>query len=309
MTGRARFGTALFVVSAMAVIAVQEAAVKLLTDHVSIWQLHVIRSVLVIGFALIAARIFAGLELRGLSNWRWPITRSVLFSSAFFLLYSGLPFLSLAQSAAVFFTGPLIITLFATLFLGERIGPRRIAALVLGFSGVLVTAQPWTETASLAILFPFAAAVCYAFGVMVTRGRCHMESALTLQVLHHGFFGVVSLVGLAAMLSLPVDPALQADWPFLLGGWSAFGLAVGALIVLNALTNFIGAFMLTHAYQRNEASLIAPLEYSYLAFAPLLDLAIWGTAPTLATLAGIVLVAGSGVFIAMREGSAPQRRA
>lgn len=289
----------------MAIIALQEATVKLLTEHVSIWQLHVIRSVLVITFAFATARFIAGFEARPIGNLKWALIRSACFSTAFFLLYSGLPFLSLAQSGAVFFTAPLFITLFAAVFLGETIGPRRIVALILGFSGVLVTAQPWNEALDLAILFPLFGALAYALGVMVTRGRCNHESALSLQIVHHSMFGLLSLIGLIAMVLLPVNDGLRADYPFLLGGLSTFGIAIGLLIILNALTNFIGAFMLTYAYQNNEASGIAPLEYSYLAVAPILDLLLWQTLPQWSTLAGMFLVASAGVFIAMRSGAAP----
>ena len=305
MTRPASLGIVAFVVAAMAIIAFQESTVKLLTDHVSIWQLHVIRSILVIGFAFTAARFISELEARPILNMRWALVRSGCFSTAFFLLYSGLPFLSLAQSGSVFFTAPLFITLFAALFLRETIGPRRIIALALGFSGVLVTAQPWNDTFNLAILFPLFGALAYALGVMVTRGRCNEESALSLQIVHHTIFGALSFIGLIAMLVLPVDGTLRAEYPFLLGGLSTFGLIVSILIVLNAATNFIGAFMLTYAYQNNEASGIAPLEYSYLAIAPILDFLIWQTLPGWSTLAGIILVASAGVFIAIRSGTTP----
>jgi len=294
-------GLVAFVVTAMAIIALQEAAVKLLTSHVSIWQLHVIRSILVIGFVFITGRLISRLEILPLQSIRWPLLRSLMFSAAFFLLYSGLPFLSLAQSGAVFFTGPLFITLFAALFLGERIGPRRIAALTLGFSGVLVTAQPWNEVFNWAVLFPLSGAVAYAFGVMVTRGKCAEESALSLQIVHHGLFGLLCLIGLIAMIALPINPDLRSELPFLLGGWTSFGLVVALLILWNAVGNFVGALMLTLAYQKNEASGIAPLEYSYLAIAPILDFALWRTLPTASTLIGIALVASSGIFIATRS--------
>lgn len=306
MTRPGSFGIVAFVVTAMAIISLQEAMVKLLTDDVSIWQLHVLRSILVVGFAVITARIFSALALRRIERPFWALARALFLSSAFFLLYSGLAFLSLAQSGAVFFTGPLFITLFAALFLGEKIGPRRIAALVLGFSGVLVTAQPWQDGLDLAVLFPLGAALCYAFGVMVTRGRCSQESAVSLQVVHHSIFGILSLVGLVIVSALPIGDEARAANPFLLGGWTGFGLVVGLLIVGNALANLVGALMLTHAYQTNESSGIAPLEYSYLAFAPLLDLAIWGEVPKVSTLVGIALVAGSGVFIAMRSAPPPE---
>ena len=305
----ANIGIVAFVVTAMAIIATQEASVKLLTEHVSIWQLHVIRSILVIGFAFAAGRFIAGLEVRRLESFKWALIRSLLFSTAFFLLYSGLPFLSLAQSGAVFFTAPLFITLFAALFLGESIGPRRVAALVLGFSGVLVTAQPWNETINAAILFPLCGALAYAGGVMVTRGRCNSESALSLQVAHHSIFGVISLIGLIAVLIVKPDTGPDGELAFLLGGWSSFGLVVALLIVANALTNFVGAFMLTYAYQNNEASGIAPLEYSYLAVAPILDMLIWGALPGWSTLIGIILVASSGVFIAIRSAEVEEAEA
>ena len=306
MTRFGSLGITAFVIAAMAIISLQEAMVKLLTDDVSIWQLHILRSILVVGFAVIAARFVSALALKRLERPFWALARALLLSSAFFLLYSGLSFLSLAQSGAVFFTGPLIITLFAALFLGEKIGPRRIAALILGFSGVLVTAQPWRDGLDPAILFPLGAAICYAFGVMVTRGKCSQESAISLQVVHHSVFGILSLAGFVFVAALPIGVEAREANPYLLGGWSAFGLIVGLLIIGNAVANLVGALMLTHAYQTNESSGIAPLEYSYLAFAPLLDMAIWGDAPELSTLIGIALVAGSGVFIAIRSAPPPE---
>jgi len=297
----ASFGIVAFVVTAMAIIATQEATVKLLTDQVSIWQLHVLRSILIIGFAFAAGHFIARLEVRRLESTKWAMIRSLFFSTAFFLLYSGLPFLSLAQSGAVFFTAPLFITLFAALVLGEAIGPRRIAALILGFSGVFVTAQPWNETINAAVLFPFCGALAYAGGVMVTRGRCNTESALSLQIAHHSLFGLLSLIGLTVVLIVKPDTGPEGELSFLLGGWRSFGLVVAMLIFANVLTNFVGAFMLTHAYQNNEASSIAPLEYSYLAVAPILDLLIWRALPTWSTLTGIILVTSSGIFIAIRS--------
>ena len=296
-------GVVLFVVTAMGIIAAQEAMVKLLTDDLSFWQLHILRSVLVVILAMTASRAIGALSIERLKRPGWAVLRSVFFSMAFFLLYSGLPFLSLAQSGAVFFTGPLWIALFSALFLGERIGPRRIAALALGFSGVLVTAQPWQEQIDLAILFPLVAAIAYALGVIVTRGKCGEESPLSLQIVHHSLLGILSCIGLAVVWALPIAEESRAAWPFMLSTWTGVGLMVGLLVIGNAIGNFAGALMLTIAYQRNEASGIAPLEYSYLAMAPLLDLAIWGKVPGAATLIGIALVAGAGVFIALREGS------
>jgi len=191
--------------------------------------------------------------------------------------------------------------LFAALFLGERIGPRRIAALTLGFSGVLVTAQPWNEVFNWAVLFPLSGAVAYAFGVMVTRGKCSDESALSLQIVHHSLFGLLSLIGLALVIVLPIEEGLRSKFPFLLNGWTSFGAVVALLILWNAIGNFVGALMLTLAYQKNEASGIAPLEYSYLAIAPILDFALWRTLPTASTLLGIALVASAGIFIAIRS--------
>ena len=299
-------GLIAFVVTAMTIIAAQEAAVKLLTGTLSIWQLHILRSVMIVAMALIAARTIPWLGLRRLQRPGWAILRSALFSVTFLLLYLGLSFLTLAQSGAAFFTGPLFITLFAALFLKERIGARRLAALVLGFSGVLVTSQPWNEALDPAILFPLAAAFCYGLGVMVTRARLADESAVALQIVHHTLFGVLSILGLAVVALLPLEASTRESFPFLLTTWTALSAGAWLLVIANAVGNFVGALMLTHAYQRHPSSEVAPLEYSYLAVAPMLDLAIWQRVPGIETLIGIALVAAAGVFIARREGAAPR---
>ena len=78
MNKPANLGIVAFVVTAMAIIATQEASVKLLTEHVSIWQLHVLRSILVIGFAFAAGRFIAGLEVRRLESFKWALILSLI---------------------------------------------------------------------------------------------------------------------------------------------------------------------------------------------------------------------------------------
>jgi drug/metabolite transporter (DMT)-like permease len=75
-----------------------------------------------------------------------------------------------------------------------------------------------------------------------------------------------------------------------------------------AVTHMIGAIILTRVYQTSDSSRIAPLEYSYLAIVPVLDLVIWRVAPSGTTILGMILIALAGAFVAWREGTPPRPR-
>jgi len=140
-----------------------------------------------------------------LVNPLWAALRSIFMAGAFIMFYLAMPFVSLSQAAAAFFTGPLFITLLSAVVIGERIGPRRIIALVLGFTGVLIIIQPWGERLELSLLLPIGAAMSYALAIVITRSRCVEDSAVALSLVQNVVF---AQIGLAALIILDVlDPS------------------------------------------------------------------------------------------------------
>lgn len=288
---------------AMAFFAVQDTMVKVISDSVSVWQLYLARAVVVLGLLTATMGFFRPMSGLKLVNPGWAAVRSVFMAGAFLCFYLSMPFVSLSQAAAAFFTGPLFITLFGAVINGEQVGPRRVAALILGFFGVLVIIEPWGARLEPMLLLPVGAAICYAMAIVITRARCLEDSAVALSTVQNVIFAQIALAGLILTDTLRPDAATVAGYPFLFAPWTPVELVVWALIAATAVTHIVGAITLTHVYQHAEASKVAPLEYSYLAIVPICDFFVWGTVPTVATLTGMVLIALAGAFVSWREGT------
>ncbi|MEO0994645.1 MAG: DMT family transporter [Pseudomonadota bacterium] len=287
---------------AMLGFTVQDVAVKLVAEDISIWQMQLVRSAAVLGLLALYAYVIGRRGELIPRRWRWPTIRAVVMAGAYLFFYASLPFLSLAQAASAFFVGPLLITLFATVLLGEPIGPRRLIAVGVGFLGVLVIVRPGTEGWSPISLMPVAAAACYALGMVLTRWRCRDEPGLALTFTHNIFYTALGAVGVLVLPLLPIAEETRSGAPFLFNGWLTLGLLPLTLLLLTAGTHMVGMLCSVAAYRDAEASRIAPFEYSYLVLMPLFDLAIWGIWPDAWTLLGMALIIAAGGFVAWREG-------
>ncbi len=295
--------TILLTIMAMAFFAMQDTMVKVISDTVSIWQLYLARAVIVLGLLTATMGFFRPMSGLKLVNPGWAALRSLFMAGAFLCFYLSMPFLSLSQAAAAFFTGPLFITLFGVIINRERVGPRRIVALILGFLGVLVIVEPWGERLEPMMLLPVGAAISYAMAIVITRARCLEDSAVALSTVQNVIFAQVALLGLILTDTLQPGAEAVAGYPFLLAPWTRADLIVWVMIAATAVTHIVGAITLTHVYQHAEASKVAPLEYSYLAIVPFFDWLVWGTVPTAAILIGMVLIAVAGGFVSWREGT------
>ena len=111
--------------------------------------------------------------------------------------YTALPHVDLSVAAAVYYTLPLFITLFAAVFIGERVGVRGWIAVFLGFCGVLLILRPRADDFNGYALLPLTSAVLYAFAMILTRTKCKNESPLVLS------FGLnVSMIGVGVVATL-----------------------------------------------------------------------------------------------------------
>ncbi|MFQ5566767.1 MAG: DMT family transporter [Paracoccaceae bacterium] len=300
------FGSVGLVLLAMFAFSTQDVVVKIIAGQVSLWQLLFIRSLLTLWLLVMVVAALGRLATLAPRAWFWPLLRAAFMCGAYLTFYASLPLLALSKAAAAFFTGPLIITLLAALLLGERIGPRRVLAIVAGFGGVVCIVRPGLEGWDPVALLPVLSAVCYAIGIVITRWRCQDEPNFALSLVHNLLYAGIGLMGMLALELGPVAAATRADWPFLTTSWMALGGLAGGLILFTAATHLVGVLCSVRAYQIDDASRVAPFEYSYLAIMPVYDVAIWGHWPEPLTLLGMALICGAGVFVAWREGRPPR---
>jgi len=292
----------LLVIGAMMAFSVQDLVVKLILAEMSVWQMQMLRSLAGMGLLALMAVLVGQRSSLLPSQWIWPFVRAVFMACAYVFFYVSLPFLSLSQASATFFIGPMLITVLAAVFLGERIGWRRIVAVFTGFCGVVIIVQPWEKEFSTVMLFPAAAAGCYALGVIITRWRCRADPAFSLSMMHNFFYALVGAEVVLILELIPVDPVAISEWPALLGGWMPMTLAATGYIFITAITHTIASTSAVKAYQLADAGKIAPLEYTYLAFAPIWDMVVFNNPPSPMVLGGMALISAGGVLVSWREG-------
>jgi drug/metabolite transporter (DMT)-like permease len=236
--------------------------------------------------ALIACALFmmpyAGLGVFRTHRLRHHALRSLsqAFSQTFLLIAFSL--MPLAGAIAINFSAPLFATLASALLLKEAVGATRWAALLVGFCGVLIVANPGTETFQIGALFALANAVLYGSVTVAVRGMTATESTETLTL-----YQLVLLTACFALL-LPL-------------GWITPAPIDAAWIVCNGVSNAVGQYWWTRALHLAPASAVSPFYYLSLIWASILGFAIWGEVPTLALVIGSGIVVASGLFLLWRE--------
>lgn len=208
--------------------------------------------------------------------------RSVLQFAATALFFLSLRHIGLAQATAIADVNPLLITLGAALFLGEKIGPRRLAAILVALVGALIIIRPGFSVFSLAALLPLACAFCYAGFALLTRAMGAGESLWT-SLLYAALFGTVITTGLLPLVWTPI--ALGDLWAF---------VGIGALGTL-------GQLCFIRAYSLAEATVIAPFGYTELVLAALWGFAFFHERPDAMTILGALVIAGAGLYVWQRE--------
>jgi drug/metabolite transporter (DMT)-like permease len=216
---------------------------------------------------------------------RWPLhlLRGVLSIAMLAAFAYALKRMPLTGAYALFFVAPLMITALSVPLLGETVGPRRWAAIAVGLCGVLVVLRPTGEGvmtwAGLAVL---ASAAGYAL------------SAITVRVLHRTDSAQSMVFWMTAMTA--VGAGLLA-WP----DWHALRIEDAWVIAGVGLTGFMGQVAITEAFRNGEASVVAPFEYSALAWGLGLDWLVWRTLPDGWTFVGAGIIVASGLYLIHRE--------
>lgn len=200
-------------------------------------------------------------------------------TSSFYLSLTEMP---LGDAAAIQFLAPVLVTAISGLFLGERVGPRRWAAVVCAFTGVLLIARPGGGAYGLWALLPLATAHLLAVYMILTRIIGSHDAAETTT------FYTTAVGAIALTLSLPYvwTPLTPVEW----------GLMVGM-----GLVGAIGHGSLVKAFRVAEASALAPFMYSQIVGAIVLGAIVFGDWPTIWTYLGATLIVGSGVYVWYRE--------
>jgi drug/metabolite transporter (DMT)-like permease len=214
--------------------------------------------------------------------WFGHLLRAVFSLGAIFTFFTGLRYLQLAEALSIAFAAPLFVTALSVPILGERVGPRRWAAVVVGFLGVLVMTRPGAEAFQPEALYILAAALCYALSMLVTRRLARSETTPAIML-----SGICVALAVSA-LALPF-------------GWRTPAGADFWLFVLLGVVGGIGMYFMTQAYRYAPAAVIAPFDYTALLWGTAIGWLVWQELPGTNVWFGAAIVIASGLYIVHRE--------
>lgn len=216
------------------------------------------------------------------------VLRSLLVLLATLSMFTAVSYMPLAEAVATSYVSPLILTGLSAVILHEHVGPRRWTAVAIGFVGVLVILRPGVGVTQWAALLPLSMALFYALYNVTTRAVADSAPPLT-SLFYTALVGAVTI---------------SAVVPFF---WTWPTPAAWGLLVLTGLFGGIGHFALIVAFERAEASMVAPFAYTELIWATLSGVLVFGDFPDAWTFVGAGIIAASGLYVWHRERHATPR--
>jgi drug/metabolite transporter (DMT)-like permease len=201
--------------------------------------------------------------------------------------FAALARIPLSEFTAIAFASPLFITALSAPVLGERVGPHRWTAVVIGFLGVLVMVKPDpVHLVGLGALLAVGQALGTAGAMLAIRQLGGTEPGATIV-----FYFTLAATCVGGVLT-----------PFV---WTQPDGELLVLLILTGLAGGLGQLLLTQAFKIAPAALIAPFEYVSLLWTGLLGYLIWQEMPTAATIVGGLIVIASGLYLLWRETRKP----
>ncbi|WP_332908320.1 DMT family transporter [Marivita geojedonensis] len=287
-------------------ISINDMLIKALSGGYPLHQIVFTRTAIGIFFSALMLHLEGGLSLLRTSRPGLHVLRGLTLVAANMTFFASLAVLPLGLTTALFFVGPLFITLFSFLFLGEKVGPLRLGAIVFGFLGVIVMQEPWGDGSVYGppwlFALPMIAASLYAAMAVMTRALGVKSTAAALTIYNQLMFLAVSSLFFLIVGDGKADPGPDApSLHFLLRAWVWPGNQDWPLFILTGICNGIIAYCVTAAYRMAPSASIAPFEYIGLPLAIFWGWLFFAEWPTPAIWAGCAMILGAGLFVFLRE--------
>jgi drug/metabolite transporter (DMT)-like permease len=251
-------------------------------------QVTFLRGAASLPFLLGATALFGRWALLVPRRWTLHLLRGALGVVTLWFFVKSVSLLSLADAYAIFMSAPLLITALSVPLLGEHVGWRRWVAVFVGLAGVLVVLKPsGAGLVTLGGVAALTAAVGYALSVLTIRLLSRTDTGPATV-----FWSLALVAVMSGLLSI--------------AGWVPLRLEHTPWIAALGLTGASGQYFITEAFRRAPPPVIAPLEYTALAWGMLFDLVLWSTVPGARMLTGATIIVASGLYVIHRERQTPQ---
>ncbi|WP_424830969.1 DMT family transporter [Ruegeria sp.] len=222
---------------------------------------------------------------------RLTAIRTALHIIGIAAMFSALQYLPLADAVAIAFVMPFIMLLLGKYVLGEQVGPRRVAACVVGFVGTLLVIKPSFAEVGLPALLPLIVAVVFSLFMLVTRQIAKEIDPVGLQAVS----GVMATVALLPILLLGTQAEVAALTLVLPTGdtlWLLLGIGV-----LGTCAHLLMTWSLRYA----PSATLAPMQYLEIPVATLIGWLIFHDLPDGIAALGIVITICAGLYVILHE--------
>lgn len=280
---RAPRAALLWMLAAVACFSLMDATMKLLAAQYPPAQVAMLRGAASLPFVLVWVLLGSGVKTLRPVRWGLHLLRGLLGVAMIGCFAYALRRMPLAPAYTIYFVAPLLVAALSVPLLGERVGPRRWSAILVGLIGVLVVLRPGGQgLISLPGLMVLLAASAYALAAILVSLLARTDTPQSMVV----WFLAIMALG-AGLLALPDWVSLRAEH--------------AGLIAAMGLTGALGQIALTRAFQRGEASQVASLEYTGLVWVIGWDWLLWRTLPDAVTWIGAAIIIASGLYLLRRE--------
>lgn len=269
--------------AAVASLSAMDATMKHLVASYPAMQVTFLRGLASLPLLLVANVLFAGWGQLVPVNWPLHLLRGVLGVATLCSFIYAVSQLSLADAYAIFMCAPLLITALSVFLLRDKVEKGCWVAIVMGMIGVAIVLKPTgAGLITLGGLAAFAATCGYALSVTTIRIIARTDSR-------------------AATLMWPLMLLTLISGVLALRGWTTLRLEHWPWIVAMGVSGAIGQHFITEAFRSARPAVIAPLEYTTLAWGILFDWLLWSTVPGLRMLTGSAIVVMSGLYVIRRQ--------
>ena len=278
------FVGALIMMGSMAAFTINDTFIKLTDGAMPLWQLLFLRGILTTALIVALGLWLKALHFRiGQRDWGLILVRSIAEIGAAYFFLTALLKLPLANVTAILQMLPLSVSLCAALFLGERLGWRRMAAILIGFAGMLLIVRPGAAGFSAWSLYAIVAVGFVTLRDLVTRPMSAGVPSMSVTLV-----GSVCVTVFSGIASVPQ-------------GWAEITPRLAGLIVCASVTIIAAYYFSVQAMRQGEIGFIAPFRYTSLVWALGLGWFVFGDWPDALTLLGAGIIVATGVFTLWRE--------
>ena len=290
-----------FLVLAMLILSIQNIAVKWIGGDYSVLEIVTFRSLVALPCTLLFYRYEGRRGLPTTQQHKLEYVRGIFLFLSYTTHMMGLAALMLADIESIRYSGPLMITFLSVVMLGEKVGPRRWLALIVGFIGVLLIVRPGSATFNLGSIFILISVLFYALNVVTTRKLQTTDGSATMAYYSSLVYLVAAFILSPLAIIVGEPPNAHPSIAFLFRAWAMPTLLDWSIMSGLGLVWAGGMYFIARAYSAAQASVAAPFEYVSLPINMMWGFVIWHEIPTVMTLAGAFLTLFSGLYVLYRE--------